>query len=946
MPPCPRSPPGTPRLPVLAAVFALALAFLLLAPAPDARAQVFGKNKIHYADFEWRVMRTPHIDLHFYPEEEELAEWVARVAEDAAVEIMCEMDFDPETYPKRIPFILYSTHHDFQQSNISPGIIPEEVGGLTDLIKGRVLVPHTGSYHRLQWVVRHELVHAIMLEKLSQTLREHKKTRYGYPPLWYVEGLAEFLSTDWDARADMVIRDAVLNDYLADIQDLWQINGTFQMYKQGQSILMYVEKHFGREKVLEFLSMWWKTGNFDTLVPEVLGITVEELNRGWTEEIKKHYFPQVRERDAVEEAATLLVEDGSFNLKPCAVPAAAGSSAGSSGADSAALAASSAPPRGHRFGSLELVHLSSFGGFPGLRLSRYEPGRAPEDGPPPELLVKGGTSEDFESLHFFESALDVNARREVLFVAKAGERDVLHIVDVDSGRLVETLSFPELVGLSSPSWSPDGQSLVVSGVGGKGHRDLYRVARDGTGLTALTQDCYDDRDPDWAPGGEALVFASDRCPEGPQGAYNLYLLDLGSGEMKPLTTGNVSDAEPAFSPDGERIVFRSDRDAGTYDLFLVDRAGTITPLPRFQTAALDPEWTPDGRSLLFTSFVNRRFAIFGTEIPAAALEEAPEEVEPRPAILASLDPALAPVSIAAVPGTEGPSPEPVSDAPGLPPSWIPANAPLEPAPPPAATAVPDTTWKPALPDSSYPVTGYERHFGLDIVQGGVAFDPDFGGGGGGQLAFSDLLGNEQLYVTIANEGSGGGQSFLQAFDLGVTYMNQSRRLNWGVGGFRLSRTYNADLDVYRYETRLGGLLLASYPLTRFNRLETSLVVRHISDHLYRAGVIQDTWFISNLFSYIHDTTLWSMVGPFDGTRYNITVGLTTDIGAGIGDYTSLLGDYRRYFRLPGGVIYAFRGSARMSFGQEGQRHFAGGAHTLRGYGRRSVYGTALDDDEP
>jgi outer membrane protein assembly factor BamA len=280
-----------------------------------------------------------------------------------------------------------------------------------------------------------------------------------------------------------------------------------------------------------------------------------------------------------------------------------------------------------------------------------------------------------------------------------------------------------------------------------------------------------------------------------------------------------------------------------------------------------------------------------------------------------------------------------------------AEAPvLEPAPEPEvearAAAEPqaadaDSTWRPALPDSNYPVTGYERRFGLDIVQGGVAFDPDFGGGGGGQLAFSDLLGNEQLYVTIANEGSGGGRSFLQAFDVGLTYMNQSRRLNWGVGAFRLSRTYNADLDVFRYETRLGGMFLASYPLTRFNRIETSLVVRHISDHLYRAGVIQDTWFISNLFSYIHDTTLWNMAGSFDGTRYNLTVGLTTDIGAGIGDYTSILADYRRYQRLPGGVIYAFRGSTRLSFGEEGQRHFAGGAHTLRGYGRRSVYGTRL-----
>jgi outer membrane protein assembly factor BamA len=223
----------------------------------------------------------------------------------------------------------------------------------------------------------------------------------------------------------------------------------------------------------------------------------------------------------------------------------------------------------------------------------------------------------------------------------------------------------------------------------------------------------------------------------------------------------------------------------------------------------------------------------------------------------------------------------------------------------------------------------------------VAFDPDFGGGGGGQLAFSDLLGNEQIYVAIANEGGGGGRSFLESFDLGLTYLNLSRRLNWGVGAFRLSRTYNPDLDVFRYETRLGGVFLASYPLNRFHRLETSLSVRRISDHLYRSGVVADTYLISNLFSYVHDTTLWSMAGPFDGTRYNVSVGLTADIGAGIGDYTSVLGDYRRYQRLPGGLVHAGRLSARVSFGDEGQRYYLGGAHSIRGYGRRSVYGTRV-----
>jgi outer membrane protein assembly factor BamA len=268
-----------------------------------------------------------------------------------------------------------------------------------------------------------------------------------------------------------------------------------------------------------------------------------------------------------------------------------------------------------------------------------------------------------------------------------------------------------------------------------------------------------------------------------------------------------------------------------------------------------------------------------------------------------------------------------------PPSWQPAAL---------SDLGPEVTerWEPATPDTTYPVSGYQRRFGLDLIQGGVAFDPDFGGGGGGQIAFSDLLNNEQILLFIANEGGSGG-SFLDSFDVGLTYYNSRRRLNWALGAFRLARTYNADLDLYLQESRLGGVFLASYPLSRFNRIETSLVVRRITNHLYRSGVQSDTYFVSNLFSYVHDSTLWSRIGPFDGSRYGVTLGLTTDLGAGIGDYVSVLGDYRWYRRLVGDMTYALRGQGRVSFGEEGQRYYVGGAVSLRGYPYRSVAGQRL-----
>ena len=62
------------------------LAALALASPGVARAQFgeFGTNKIQYRHFEWQVLRGAHVDLYFYPEEEDLARVALAYAEEAS----------------------------------------------------------------------------------------------------------------------------------------------------------------------------------------------------------------------------------------------------------------------------------------------------------------------------------------------------------------------------------------------------------------------------------------------------------------------------------------------------------------------------------------------------------------------------------------------------------------------------------------------------------------------------------------------------------------------------------------------------------------------------------------------------------------------------------------------------------------------------------------------
>src|SRR5262249_29456732 len=95
---------------------------------------------------------------------------------------------------------------------------------------------------------------------------------------------------------------------------------------------------------------------------------------------------------------------------------------------------------------------------------------------------------------------------------------------------------------------------------------------------------------------------------------------------------------------------------------------------------------------------------------------------------------------------------------------------------------------PAIASEAYsgPRPPYQRRLGLDILQNGVGYDPSLGAGAVGQLAVSDLLGNEEFHIFLSNDSERFG-NFWDGFEGGVTYLNQSQRLAWGVGVFRLTQ---------------------------------------------------------------------------------------------------------------------------------------------------------------
>ena len=98
------------------AVF-FAVALISVAQSP-AQAQYFGRNKVQYKDFKFEVLKTEHFDIYYYPEEQESAARVSRMAERWYARLSQVFSHDMKS---RQPLVIYASHPDFEQTNVVSG---------------------------------------------------------------------------------------------------------------------------------------------------------------------------------------------------------------------------------------------------------------------------------------------------------------------------------------------------------------------------------------------------------------------------------------------------------------------------------------------------------------------------------------------------------------------------------------------------------------------------------------------------------------------------------------------------------------------------------------------------------------------------------------------------------------------------------------------------------
>jgi Tol biopolymer transport system component len=894
----------------------LAILTVLFCSATNMQAQYFGRNKPKYEQFDFKVLQTPHYQIYHYLNNPELERALANQAEHWYTLHQAVL---ADTFAERNPLMFYSDHADFQQTNAIGGEISVGTGGVTEALKNRVILPIAMSNEQTKHVLGHELVHAfqynMVLNGDSTSMRNLANL-----PLWMVEGLAEYLSIGrTDANTALWMRDAVLNDQVPTLRQL--DNPQYFPYRWGQTFWAFVTGLKG-DDIIQPLFMATARDGFEVACQQVLGMKEKELSKLWVSAIKDYYGQYLGDKKERFVGRQLIGKDGAkegrLNIAPVLSP-----------------------------NGKYVAFLSERDIF-GIDLFIADA----VTGKTIRKIHSSTRDAHLDDLNFIESAGTWSPdSREIAFVAVNEGNNVLVIKDL-GGKRKETFPIPGVPAFSNPTWSPDGQRIVVAGLV-NGQVDLFQIQLSNKKVTQLTNDRYSEMHPAWSADGSQLVFSTDQLAFDNGAAkwtFNLAIRDMAS-ERTTVTNFfyGADNLNPVWDNEGN-ILFLSDRD-GFRNLYRYETAtGKLFQLTDLLTGisgitpyapALSASTKETRDRIVFTHYFKGGYKVYRAKSDDFINKEvAADAVDLKPAMLIKTN--------------------------RMAPDYVSSN--LE-----------QLTKLPSLPDTSLVQVPFKSNFKLDYIAGsggvGVGLGNNFGGpvsgiGGGIDFIFGDVTGDHQLFTSAFLNGE-----ILDA-GLSTVYLNRKNRFGWGVGlshlPFQSGRYGYVGLDtlpvddsppfefqhyifdqIRTFENKLS--LFAEFPFSKTLRVEGSGSFAFYNNridrnHLYyddfgnliyqdRKKISKQEAGLTNLFDgklgtasigLVGDNSHFGLASPSAGHRFRLSAErLFGDI-----NLYNVIADARKYvFVKP--FTFAVRAMHHGRYGADANAffdYFLGAPWFMRGYG--------------
>jgi Tol biopolymer transport system component len=900
----------------------------------------FGKNRVQYENFDWRYIETDHFDIYYYDSKNyHLAQFTAEAVESGLKQLSNDLG---SQLTDRIPVIIYDSHSDFSQTNVVRlPVDAQGIGGVTDKFKNRMTQPFMGDYADFRRTIQHELLHAFINDvyyggSVQSIMSNNIQLVF---PLWFEEGLAEYLALGWDTQTDMFMRDAVLNNYLPPIP---QLSGFFA-YRGGQSFWYFIADQYGRPKITEIMQRIKTTRNIQQSLMQSLGLQIDELSERWMEYWKQRYFPEVENRQTLSSVATQLSGNErrrTYNTSPTISPR----------GDRVAMIT-------NRRGVFDVVVVDA---NTGERL---------------KTVVSGADNPMFEELNILNPNLTWSPDgSQIALSSKSQGSYNLAIVDYETLK-TRTIKFPQLDGINSVAWSPDGNKIAFDGNIGP-YQDIFVYNLETQEFINMTNDVFTDKEPAWGPNSDVVYYVSNRGDiTQPNRAlagysamqqdsfyqYDLYSSRVGTNRIERLTnTPNWSETQPTLTGNGE-LLFVSDQN-GIPNIYEYDTSSReVFPITDLQSGVMQISVSRDGTRLAFNSLNSGLPDLFMMRSPLSQRRSA--QLEPNawarereqinqynrvPAtdyikqmISARTNGNYVPTRLqpSVVEGETSELNDSETDETGLAQEEAQQDS----------NRIDFRNYEfgdAVINDTTITLEDDPRVFEPEgnITEDGLyqpkdyrlTFSPNFSYAAGQLSTYYGT--SAYAFVTLSDLFGNHGISFgsnlvfdLRNSDYTFQYAYLGGRTNFSASFFHQSRNFQTFFGELLRFRQFGAGVNFQYPFNRFQRVDYGFsaigIARDFSTVRGFGGQNvsnENVWFLYPQVTFTGDYTVPGFITPSAGNRYSIRLSASPPLGSDTPQFATVLGDYRQYINLGSRYSLSFRGSGAVSYGRDSQTFFMGG----------------------
>lgn len=549
------------------------------------RIPYYGKNKIMYKRFDWNHYKTEHFDFHYYSEDIKTLEKIAALAESAYSRLSRDLKHELSA---TVPILFYSSTTDYEQTNLfnSAGTL-----GAADPVLYRIILQGDMPIDELQDLFEHEVTHIFEYDLLWGS-PGGALYAVSQPPLWIIEGFAEYNTQNWSTWSEIIVRDAVLSDRMPMFTQAGTLFSQFPSprplaYDFGHAIYDYIEHTYGREGITE---LWQSMKNSPMIgrinpIKRVFNQTLKEFNHSFKKYLRAR-FKDYLTRENPEDYSNAIGPE--FPLNPFYFSF---SHALSPSGDIVAILTQNLIER-----DLDILFVST------------------KDGSVIKNITRGYTIQyEYIRLEIDPTNGSVVAWSpdgdKIAFFGRAAQKYSLFILDALTGKTLSKIKIP-YDQPTAPVFLSDSNELLFTGFH-NGNHDIFKIHLETENILHMTSDDLFEKAPAVSPDGKTVAYTIRLD------TYDkLFLSPVDDFSKKTqLTFGRGNTTSPSFTPDGKKLYFSGDM-RGAFNVYSLDlENGELMVYTDVRTGNFQPAAIPNSNDeIIFSSFNKGAFQVFKSKL--------------------------------------------------------------------------------------------------------------------------------------------------------------------------------------------------------------------------------------------------------------------------------------------------------------------------------------------